>query len=77
MLKNDNWCFELVFDLGLVEHPQNFENGNHRYPDNARNLKATAEWGRNMPRLLFGEYTGITLAPVIVQIYSRNYCYAH
>ena len=55
-----------MVSLGLVEYPQNFENGNHRYPDSARNLKATAEWGRNMPRFLLGEYTGITLAPAIV-----------
>ena len=54
MLKNDNWCFEPVIGLGLVERPQNFENGNHSYPDSVRNLKTAAEWGRNMPRLLLG-----------------------
>jgi len=63
MLKNDNWCFEPVIGLGLVPFPQSFENGTHRYPDSVRNLKAAAEWGRNMPRLPFGEYKGIILAP--------------
>ena len=63
MLKNDNWCFEPVIGLGLVPFPESFENGTHRYPDSVRNLKAAAEWGKNMPRLPFGEYKGIILAP--------------
>lgn len=63
MLINDHWCFEPVVGLGMVKYPENFENGNHRYPDSVRSLKAAAEWGKNMPRLPFGEYKGITVAP--------------
>jgi len=64
MFKEDHWCFEPVIGLGLVEFPESFKNGSHRYPDSAKTLEAAAKWGGNMPRLPFGDYTGIVTAPV-------------
>ena len=64
MLKDDHWCFEPVVGLGYVRFPKTFNNGNHRYPDSVKTIKAAAEWGKNMPRLPFGKYQGIILSPI-------------
>lgn len=64
MFKEDHWCFEPVVGLGMVEFPESFKNGYHRYPDSAKNLEAAARWGTNMPRLPFGDFQGIITAPV-------------
>jgi uncharacterized protein (DUF169 family) len=64
MFKEDHWCFEPVVGLGLVEFPESFKNGSHRYPDSSKTLEAAAKWGANMPRLPFGDFTGIVTAPV-------------
>jgi len=64
MFKEDHWCFEPVVGLGLVEFPDNFANGSHRYPDSVRNLEAASRWGKNMPRFPFGKYQGVVTSPV-------------
>jgi len=64
MFKEDHWCFEPVVGLGLVEFPESFKKGSHRYPDSAKNLEAAARWGKNIPRLPFGKYQGVLTAPV-------------
>jgi len=64
MFKEDHWCFEPVVGLGLVEFPNSFANGSHRYPDSVRNLEAASRWGKNMPRFPFGKYQGVVTAPV-------------
>ena len=64
MFKEDHWCFEPVIGLGLVERSEYFLEGNHRYPDSVRDLKAAAEWCRNMPYLEYGAYQGILSAPI-------------
>lgn len=63
MFKEDNWCVEPVIGLGLVEQTPYFFEGHHRYPDSVRDLKAAAEWCRNMPHLEYGVYQGIVSAP--------------
>jgi uncharacterized protein (DUF169 family) len=63
MFKNDNWCVEPAIGLGLVEHTPYFLEGHHRYPDSVRDLKAAAEWCKNMPHLEYGRYQGIVSAP--------------
>ena len=63
MFKNDNWCVEPAIGLGLVEHTPYFLEGHHRYPDSVRDLKAAAEWCKNMPHLEYGRYQGIVCAP--------------
>lgn len=64
MFIEDHWCFEPVVGLGLVEFPESFKNGSHRYPDSVKNLEAAAEWGKHMPRLPFGKFVGVLTAPV-------------
>jgi uncharacterized protein (DUF169 family) len=63
MFKNDNWCVEPAIGLGLVKHTPYFLDGHHRYPDSVRDLKAAAEWCKNMPHLEYGRYQGIVSAP--------------
>ncbi len=64
MFKEDHWCFEPVIGLGLVERSEYFLEGHHRHPDSVRDLKAAAEWCRNMPYLEYGAYQGILSAPI-------------
>lgn len=64
MFKKDMWCFEPVVGLGFAERIPYFLEGNHRYPDSVRDLKAAGEWCRNMPHLEYGLYVGIVTAPV-------------
>jgi len=64
MFKKDHWCFEPVIGLGLVERSEYFLEGHHRHPDSVRDLKAAAEWCRNMPYLEYGAYQGILSAPI-------------
>ncbi len=64
MFKEDLWCFEPAIGLGFVERIPYFLEGHHRYPDSVRDLKAAAEWCRNMPHLGYGLYKGIVSAPV-------------
>ncbi|MFW6150640.1 MAG: DUF169 domain-containing protein [Chloroflexota bacterium] len=64
MFKEDMWCFEPVEGLGLGERVPLFLEGHHRYPDSVRDLKAAAEWCRNMPHLDYGQYQGIVSAPI-------------
>jgi uncharacterized protein (DUF169 family) len=63
MFKEDHWCFEPVVGLGLAERSEFFLEGHHRYPDSVRDLKAAAEWCRNMPHLPYDEYKGMVCAP--------------
>ena len=64
MFKEDMWCFEPAVGLGLVPRTSFFLKGHHRYPDSVRDLKAAAEWCRNMPHLEYGLYKGVVSAPV-------------
>jgi uncharacterized protein (DUF169 family) len=64
MFKKDMWCFEPVVGLGFAERIPYFLEGNHRYPDSVRDLKAAGDWCRNMPHFEYGLYKGIVTAPV-------------
>ena len=64
MFRDDNWCFEPVLGLGLVEPRPEFFEGHHRYPDSVRDLKDAARWCQGMPRLEYGQYQGIVMAPI-------------
>ncbi len=72
MFKEDHWCFEPVLGLGLAERSAFFIEGHHRYPDSVRDLKAAAEWCRNMPHLPYDEYKGMVCAPAhVLQLHAR------
>jgi len=62
--KLDMWCFEPVVGLGLEKPPQTFLRGYNRYPASASSLEAAATWAKNMPRLDYGIYRGVLLAPL-------------
>jgi len=65
MFKEDMWCFEPVIGLGLAEAPQYFLEGNNRFPGTAQNIEAGKNWAQSFPHFEFGEYKGITFAPLI------------
>ena len=60
----DMWCFEAVLGLGFAKPPQRFLDGHHRYPFGASSLEAGANWDKNMPRLDYGLYTAVVVAPL-------------
>ncbi len=62
MLKEDMWCFEPVIGYGLAEPPQDFLDGNNRFPDSAMTQEAGRKWAQSFPRLKVGEYIGIVSA---------------
>lgn len=64
MLKEDMWCFEPVVGYRLVEPPQEFLEGDNRFPDSIMTREAAANWARSFPRLRVGEYVGIVSSPL-------------
>jgi len=64
LLKEDMRCFEPVLGLGMAEAPQYFLEGHNRYPETAKTLETGGAWAKSFPRLAFGEYIGVTVAPL-------------
>lgn len=64
LLKEDMWCFEPVVGLGLDEPPQEFLDGENRYPESASSIQAGKNWARKFPRLELNRYIGITISPM-------------
>ncbi len=62
--KEDMWCFEPVIGLGFEKPPQRFLDGHNRYPFNTSTLEAGATWARNLPRLDYGLYKAVVVAPL-------------
>lgn len=65
MLKEDMWCFEPVVGFGLAEPPEQFLEGENRFPASIMNKEAARYWARNtLPRLQTGLYKGVLSAPL-------------
>jgi uncharacterized protein (DUF169 family) len=65
MLKEDMWCFEPVVGFGLAEPPEEFLEGENRYPASIMDKEAARLWARNtLPRLEAGVYKGVVSAPL-------------
>jgi uncharacterized protein (DUF169 family) len=65
MLKEDMWCFEPVVGFGLAEPPEQFLEGENRFPASIMNRDAARHWAQNtLPRLDTGVYKGILSAPL-------------
>jgi len=65
MLKEDMWCFEPVVGFGLAEPPEEFLEGENRYPASIMDKQAARFWARNtLPRLEAGVYKGVVSAPL-------------
>ena len=65
MLKEDMWCFEPVVGYGLAEPPQEFLEGENRYPFSIMTREAAKKWAHSFPRLKVGEYVGILSSPLV------------
>jgi len=64
MLIEDMWCFEPVVGIGMAEAPEQFLEGNTRYPASAKTLKAGKNWATAFPCLSPGRYIGVVSAPL-------------
>jgi uncharacterized protein (DUF169 family) len=64
MLKEDMYCFEPVVGYGLGEPPQEFLDGNNRYPGDVETQEAGKRYAEQFPRLGTGEYMGVLSAPL-------------
>jgi len=64
MLKEDMYCFEPVIGYGMGEPPQEFLNGENRYPGDVETREAGRRYAEQFPRLKTGEYIGVLSAPL-------------
>jgi len=72
MLKEDMWCFEPIVGYGLAEPPQEFLNGENRYPNSIMTREAARKWANLFPRLEAGKYIGIISAPLTKCSFKPN-----
>lgn len=72
VLKNDNWCFEPVIGLGFAPPPEEFLNGENRYPGTAKTQQAGSRWAQQMPRLPVGKYSGILVEPLKTSVFEPD-----
>ena len=80
MLKEDMYCFEPVVGYGMGEPPQEFLNGENRYPGDVETQEAGRRYAEQFPRLKTGEYIGVLSAPLasatfepdVVMIYCNS-----
>jgi uncharacterized protein (DUF169 family) len=64
MLTEDMYCFEPVVGYGMGEPPQEFLNGENRYPGDVESQEAGRRYAEQFPRLKTGEYIGVLSAPL-------------
>jgi len=64
MLKDDMYCFEPVVGYGMGEPPQEFLDGQNRYPGDVETPEAGRRYAEQFPRLKAGEYIGVVSAPL-------------
>ncbi|MBN1629811.1 MAG: DUF169 domain-containing protein [Thermoleophilia bacterium] len=64
MLKEDMYCFEPVVGYGMGEPPQEFLDGQNRYPGDVATQEAGRRYAEQFPRLETGKYIGILSAPL-------------
>jgi uncharacterized protein (DUF169 family) len=64
MLKEDMYCFEPVVGYGMGEPPQEFMDGDNRYPGDVETQEAGRRYAEQFPRLETGEYIGVLSAPL-------------
>jgi len=64
MLKEDMYCFEPVVGYGMGEPPQEFLDGQNRYPGDVETPEAGRRYAEQFPRLKAGEYIGVLSAPL-------------
>lgn len=64
MFKEDHWCFEPLITFGLVEPPKAYMEGLTSYPFFIKDKKKAKMRAKRIPKLSFGEYKGICIAPL-------------
>lgn len=64
MLKEDNWCYDPVIALGLVEPPEYYLEGHADFPLRLGSLETARNLANKSPRLEYGKYVGIMSAPL-------------
>jgi uncharacterized protein (DUF169 family) len=64
MLKEDMYCFEPVIGYGMGEPPQEFLNGENRFPGDVETQEAGRRYAEQFPRLETGRYIGVVSAPL-------------
>lgn len=64
MLKEDMYCFEPVIGYGMGEPPQEFLDGQNRYPGDVRTQEAGRRYAEQFPRLKTGNHIGVVSAPL-------------
>ena len=64
MLGEDMWCFEPVMGYGLEEPPEDFLDGDNRYPMDVATREAGRRFAEEFPRLDTGQYVGLVSAPL-------------
>lgn len=80
MLKEDMYCFEPVVGYGMGEPPQEFLDGDNRYPGDVETREAGRRYAEQFPRLETGKYIGVVSAPLakagfepdVVMIYCNS-----
>ena len=64
MLKEDMYCFEPVIGYGMGVPPQEFLDGENRFPGDVETREAGRRYAEQFPRLEAGEYVGVLSAPL-------------
>jgi len=64
MLMEDMYCFEPVLGYGMAAPPQEFLNGESRYPADVETPEAGRRFAEQFPRLETGKYIGVVSAPL-------------
>jgi uncharacterized protein (DUF169 family) len=72
MLKDDMYCFEPVIGYGMGEPPQEFLNGENRYPGDVETQEAGRRYAEQFPRLEAGEYIGVVSAPLATATFEPD-----
>lgn len=65
MFQEDMTCFEPVVGYGWAKTPQFFLDGNNRFPQDVKDLKAGKNYAADFPRLGSGRYKGVVSAPLL------------
>jgi uncharacterized protein (DUF169 family) len=64
MFQEDMQCCEPVIGYGWAKAPSYFLQGNNRYPQDVKDLRAGRNYAADFPRLAFGKCKGVVSAPL-------------
>jgi uncharacterized protein (DUF169 family) len=60
----DMYCPEAAIGFGLVQPPDFYFEGRHRFPQTVENREAGSAWAHQFPKMEVGRYIGVVSAPL-------------